>query len=109
LRVRDYLAIPYMIEAAAAERSDGEWVRQLRYPELGGFRVEAVDVETGLRELEVWRISEIIRLLRAGQRPPTPRPPLKNVDPEWQARSLGVWGLVSGIIDLEAAQLSESK
>jgi hypothetical protein len=57
LRVREYLALPHMIEAAPADRFDGEWVRQLRYRELGGLRVEKVDVETGLTELEVWRIS----------------------------------------------------
>jgi hypothetical protein len=109
VKVRDYLSIPYVVEAAPVERENGEWVRQLRYPELGDFRVETIDVETGLRELERWRIQEIVRLLKSGQLPPTPRAPLNNVDPEWQARALGVWELVSGLFNLEATEVAERR
>ena len=106
MKLRDYLAIPYMIEAAPVETDKGEWMRRLRYPELGEFAVETLDVETGLRELEIRRIKEILRLLRAGERPATPRPPLRNADPEWQARALGLWDLVGESLDLEPHQLS---
>ena len=106
MKLRDYLSIPYMIEAAPVETTDGQWTRRLRYPELGDLAVEAQDVETGLRELEFRRIQEIVRLLRAGERPPTPRPPVSNADPEWQARALGLWDLVGESLDLEPHQLS---
>ena len=106
MKLRDYLAVPYMIEAAPVETRNGEWVRRLRYPELGDFAVETLDVEAGLRELEIIRIQEILRLLRAGELPPTPRPPLRNANPEWQARALGVWDLVGEFLDLTPHQIS---
>jgi len=109
VKVRDYLAIPYVIEAAPVERADGEWTRRLGYPELSAFHVETQDVESGLRELEVFRVKEIVRLLKAGEKPPVPRPPLMNTDPEWQARALGVWDLVGPILDVDADRLAEGQ
>lgn len=104
MKVRDYLSVPYLVEAQPIE-GNGEWTRRLRYPELAGCEAEGEDVETTFRELERQRIAEIIRRLRAGELPPVPRPPLASANPSWTARSLGVWHLVEGLLECEATDL----
>ncbi|MBF9033232.1 hypothetical protein HKCCE2091_03190 [Rhodobacterales bacterium HKCCE2091] len=105
MHVRDYLNIPYILEAQPVER-DGTWTRRLRYPELGGFAAEHEDVEQALLEVERLRIAEIMRRLRAGDPPPVPRPPLQTTDQAWWARFLGVGDLVEGLIDRPAADIA---
>ncbi len=105
MKVRDYLAIPYILEAQPVER-DGEWTRRLRYPELGDFEAEHEDVEQALLALERMRIEVVMSRLKAGDMPPVPRPPLDTTDQGWWARYLGVDDLVHGLLDLQAEELS---
>ncbi len=105
MKVREYLSIPYLLEAQAVER-DGRWTRRLRYPELERVEAEHDDVEVALLELERARITEVMRRLRAGDPPPVPRRPLETTDQEWWARFLGLGALVEGTLDREAADLA---
>ncbi len=107
MKVREYLSIPYILEAQPVER-DGVWTRRLRYPELGRIAAEHEDVEQALLELERQRIAEIMRRLRAGDPPPVPRPPLETTDQGWWARALGVGDLVEGQLDRPGAELASS-
>lgn len=108
MKVREYLSIPYILEAQPVER-DGVWTRRLRYPELGGVEAEHEDVEQALVELERLRIKEVMRRLKAGDPPPVPRPPLETTDQGWWARFLGIGGLVEGQLDRPGEDLAEKK
>lgn len=105
MKVREYLSIPYILEAQPIER-DGVWTRRLRYPELGDFEAEHEDVEQALLELERLRITEVMNRLRAGDPPPVPRDPLETTDQGWWARHLGVGALVEGQLDRMGTDLA---
>ncbi|MCB1395313.1 MAG: hypothetical protein H6898_10875 [Rhodobacter sp.] len=105
MKVRDYLSIPYLLEAQAVER-DGQWTRRLRYPELGNIEAVHDDVERALLDLERARITEVMRRLRAGDPPPVPRRPLETTDQGWWARRLGLGALVDGQLDRDAQDLT---
>ena len=108
MKVRDYLSIPYILEAAPVEQ-DGTWTRRLRYPELGDFFAEHEDVEQALLEVERLRISEVMRRLKAGNPPPIPRAPLETTDQGWWARFLGIGDVVEGLLDHDAAEISQTE
>ncbi|WP_158967041.1 hypothetical protein [Chachezhania sediminis] len=105
MKVREYLSIPYLLEAQAVER-DGRWTRRLRYPELPPVEATHEDVEIALLDLERARITEIMRRLRAGDPPPVPRRPLDTTDQGWWARHLGLGALVEDQLDREGAELA---
>jgi hypothetical protein len=90
MQLRDYLAVPYVLEAATVELTDGSWVRRVGYPELIGCVAEAAVVEDALRQLERKRIEMIVRMVGEGHSPPVPRPPLRSSDPAWIAKQVGV-------------------
>lgn len=99
MRLRDFLCIPYRLHAEAVEREDGAWIRRLRYPELGDFYTESIDVEAALVALERQRFLEILRLVESGQRPPVPRSPVSVCDPAWLAAELGIAARIHPHID----------
>lgn len=105
MKVRDYLSIPYLLEAQAVER-EGGWTRRLRYPELASVEAEHEDVEIALLDLERARITEVMRRLRAGDPPPVPRRPLDTTDQGWWARNLGLGDIIEGQLDREASELA---
>jgi predicted RNase H-like HicB family nuclease len=90
LRLTDYLAVPYMLEAETFEASPGVWISRVSYPELPGCVTEGVVIADALRRLERLRIQTIVTTLDAGQPPPVPRPPLAHCDPLWIAEEAGV-------------------
>ncbi len=105
MKVREYLSIPYLLEAQAVER-EGGWTRRLRYPELASVEAENEDVEIALLDLERARITEVMRRLRAGDPPPVPRRPLDTTDQGWWARHLGLGDIIEGQLDREANELA---
>jgi len=104
LRLIDHLSMPYCLEAETAELADGTWVRRVSYPELPGCVVESAVVEDALSELERKRIEIIIRMVGEGRSPPVPRPPLRNCDPAWIAKKVGVSRQLVALIDRDAAE-----
>jgi hypothetical protein len=68
VRLRDYLSVPYVLEAETVEISAGSWIRRVAYPELPGCAAESVVVEEALHLLERMRI-EMIGLGRPAGRP----------------------------------------
>src|SRR5258708_8684054 len=90
LRLIDHLSVPYRLEAETAELADGAWVRRVSYPELPGCVAESALVEDALSELERKRIEIIIDMVGQGRSPPVPRPPLRDCDPAWVAKEVGV-------------------
>jgi hypothetical protein len=90
LRLRDYLAVPYMLEAETHERSPGMWITRVCYPELPGCATEGAVIEEALRRLERLRIETVVAMVDAGRPPPVPRPPLAHCDPLWIAQEAGV-------------------
>jgi hypothetical protein len=90
MRLRDYLAVPYMLEAETVETTSGAWLTRVSYLDLPGCRAEAPVVEEALQRLERLRIETIVAMVRAGKTPPVPRPPLRDCDPVWAAQQAGL-------------------
>ncbi|SFK23461.1 hypothetical protein [Celeribacter neptunius] len=106
MKLRDYLSIPYIVQAQPFEVSEGVWVRRLSYPELGDFVAEGQDVEQVYLEIERLRYAEILKRLKAGDPPPVPREPLETADPGWWAEFLGISETVEGLLDKDAQELA---
>jgi hypothetical protein len=99
LRLIDYLCVPYRLEAATTELADGAWVRRVAYPELPQCAAESTVIEDALCQLERRRIEIIVRMVGDGYAPPVPRPPLRDCDPAWVARQVGVSAELIELID----------
>lgn len=99
MRLIDYLSVPYRLEAATTELADGSWVRRVAYPELPECMAESTVVEDALSLLERRRIETIVRMVGDGRAPPVPRPPLRDCDPAWVARQVGVSPQLIELID----------
>jgi hypothetical protein len=99
LRLIDHLSVPYCLEAETVELADGVWVRRVSYPELPGCTAESAVVEDALSQLERKRIEIIIHLVGKGRSPPVPRPPLRDCDPAWVAKKVGVSRDLVALID----------
>ena len=90
MRLRDYLSVPYLLEAETVEVAPGSWISRVAYPELPGCGAEALVVEDALQLLERKRIEMIVRMVGEGRPPPGPRPPLGDCDPVWVAKRVGL-------------------
>ena len=99
--LREFLSVPYLLEAEAAETEPGKWLLRLAYPELPGCTAEGFVVEDVLKDLERRRVEMIVSLVEAGKEPPVPRKPLATSDPLWTARDLGLSARVSALIGNE--------
>jgi len=77
-KFRDYLAIPYVAVIYSLEREDGEWVRRAEYPELPECAAEAESATEAIELLEAERVRVIVEMVRRGDEPPRPRPPLRS-------------------------------
>ncbi len=106
LRLIDYLSVPYRLEAETAELADGGWIRRLSYPELPGCIAESAVVEEALCQLERRRIEIIIAMVGEGRPPPVPRPPLRDCDPAWVAKTAGVSRELVALIGRDAVASS---
>ena len=109
MRLIDHLSVPYRLEAETAELADGAWVRRVSYPELPGCVAESALVEDALSELERKRIEIIIQMVDEGRSPPVPRPPLRDCDPAWVAKQVGVACDLIALIDREEATIVPEK
>lgn len=96
--LRDFLSIPYLLEAEAVETEPGKWLVRLAYPELPGCSAEGLVVEDALKELERRRIEIIVNLVETGREPPAPRRPLAAADPLWIAQDLGLSSRVAALL-----------
>jgi hypothetical protein len=101
VRLRDYLTVPYKLEAETIEVSPGFWCTRVSYPELQGCIAEASVVEDALQHLERLRIEMIVTMCLAGQSPPVPRPPLQDCDPIWVAKAAGLPNDLIALIDAD--------
>jgi hypothetical protein len=102
LRLREYLSVPYLLEAETVEVAPGSWIRRVSYPELAGCTAESLVVEDALRLLERMRIEMIIAMVGKGLFPPVPRPPLRNCDPAWVAGQAGLSDDIIALIDRDS-------
>jgi hypothetical protein len=105
LRLRDYLSVPYVLEAETVEVA-GSWLRRVAYPELPGCFAESPVVEDALQLLERMRIETIVRIIGEGRIPPVPRPPLHDCDPAWVAKQAGVAHDIIVLIDRDAVGIA---
>jgi len=92
LRLIDYLSVPYRLEAETAE--------------LPGCIAESAVVEEALCQLERRRIEIIIAMVGEGRPPPVPRPPLRDCDPAWVAKTAGVSRELVALIGRDAVASS---
>ena len=99
MRLREYLSVPYLLEAETVEVAPGSWLRRVGYPELPGCTAESAVVEEALHLLERMRIEMIIRMVGEGRFPPVPRPPLRVCDPAWIAKQAGLPDELVALID----------
>ena len=105
MRLRDYLSVPYILEAETVEVA-GSWIRRVAYPELPGCTAESLVVEDALLLLERMRIEIIVRIIGEGRLPPVPRPPLQDCDPAWVAKQAGVADDIIALIDRDAGAIA---
>lgn len=106
VRLRDYLSVPYVLEAETVEVAPGSWVRRVAYPELPGCTAESVVVEEALHLLERMRIEMIVGMVGEGRLPPVPRPPLQYCDPAWVARQAGLADEIIADIERDAVTIA---
>ena len=66
MRLREYLSVPYVLEAETVEIASGSWIRRVAYPELPGCAAESLVVEDALQLLERMRIEMIVRMVGKG-------------------------------------------
>ena len=109
MRLRDYLSVPYLLEAETVEIAPDSWVRRVTYPELPGCSAEAFVVEEALLALERRRIETIVRMVGQGSPPPVPRPPLMDCDPAWVARQAGVSSDIIALIDRDRTAIDHRR
>jgi hypothetical protein len=107
LRLRDYLSVPYVLEAETVEIASGSWIRRVAYPELPGCAAESLVVEDALQLLERMRIEMIVRMVGEGRTPPVPRPPLQDCDPAWIAKQAGLSNEIIALIDRDVTNAHE--
>jgi hypothetical protein len=105
LRLRDYLSVPYVLEAETVEIA-GSWIRRVAYPELPGCIAESLVVEEALHLLERIRIETIVRMVGEGRPPPVPRPPLSDCDPAWVAKQAGLPDQLIALIDRDQVTIA---
>jgi predicted RNase H-like HicB family nuclease len=105
LRLRDYLSVPYLLEAETVEVA-GSWVRRVAYPELPGCSAESAILEDALQRLERVRIEIVARMVSEGQSPPVPRPALRDCDPSWVAKQAGLSDEIMALIDRDASAIT---
>ncbi|UPK32628.1 hypothetical protein IVB18_30765 [Bradyrhizobium sp. 186] len=98
MNLREFLSIPYLLEAEAVETEPGNWRVRLAYPELPGCTAEGLVIEDALKQLERRRIEMIVNLVEIGREPPVPRKPLAAADPLWTARDLGLSCRVAALL-----------
>jgi hypothetical protein len=103
LRLREYLSVPYLLQAETVEVTPGSWIRRVSYPELAGCTAESLVVEDALQLLERMRIEMIVAMVGKGLFPPVPRPPLRNCDPAWVAGQAGLSDDIIALIDRDTA------
>jgi hypothetical protein len=103
LRLREYLSVPYVLEAETVEVAPGSWIRRVTYPELPGCTAQSLVVEDALQLLERMRIEMIIGMVGNGRLPPVPRPPLQNCDPAWVAGQAGLSDDIIALIGRDTA------
>ena len=106
MRLREYLSVPYLLEAETVEEAPGSWIRRVSYPELPGCAAQSLVVEDALQLLERMRIEMIIAMVTEGRLPPVPRSPLRNCDPAWVAGQAGLSDDIIALIDRDAFALS---
>jgi hypothetical protein len=106
VRLRDYLSVPYVLEAETVEVIPGSWVRRVAYPELPGCTAESVVVEEALHLLERMRIEMIVGMVGEGRLPPVPRPPLQYCDPAWVAKQVGLGDEIIADIERDAVTIA---
>jgi predicted RNase H-like HicB family nuclease len=99
MRLRDYFAIPYLIESSTVERSDGSWVRRLAYPELPDCVGEGNTLSEAWVNVERRRIEVIGDILRAGNEPPLLRAPVHPEGVEQDLTELGLQGQIAHDLD----------
>jgi hypothetical protein len=107
LRLREYLSVPYLLEAETVEVTAGSWIRRVSYPELPGCTAESLVVEDALQQLERMRIEMIIGMVSGGRLPPVPRPPLQNCDPAWVAGQAGLSDDIIALIDRDVTCMND--
>lgn len=103
MQLREYLSVPYLLEAETVEVAPGSWIRRVTYPELPGCTAQSLVVEDALQLLERMRIEMIIAMVGKGYLPPVPRPPLQNSDPAWVAGQAGLSDEIIALIDRDTA------
>jgi hypothetical protein len=108
LRLREYLSVPYILEAETVEVAPGSWIRRVTYPELPGCTAQSLVVEDALQSLERMRMEMIIGMVSSGRLPPVPRPPLQNCDPAWVAGQAGLSDDIIALIDRDATSTSDA-
>lgn len=109
MRLREYLSVPYLLEAETVEIAPDSWVRRVAYPELPGCSAEALVVEEALLALERRRIETIVRMVSRGSPPPVPRPPLRDCDPAWVARQAGLPDDIIALIDRDRTAIVDGQ
>lgn len=90
MTLAELLSIPFIRGGQSVSGDSGVWCRRFEYPEIRDCYVEAQTALDGMRALELTRVAHLLRMVAAGQHPPTPRAPLRSLDAAAQLRDFGL-------------------
>jgi predicted RNase H-like HicB family nuclease len=106
MKLAEFLRVPYLLRSQSVPAPDGGWLRRVEYPELPGCVAERPTLIGALDELDRRRVLVIVGLLRAGERPALPRPPVPVLAVAGELARLGLAELTP-LINLDERELAE--
>ncbi len=109
MTLRDYLRVPYLVEAALVADGQGGWLREATHPELPSCAARSPHIVQSLDLLDRRRLEVILDLFRRGVLPPSPRPPLPHVDPEGVLLRHDLYDACRSLLDVPVATLVASQ
>jgi hypothetical protein len=106
MTLRDYLCVPYLVEAALVEDGNDGWLRAASHPELPDCSARSSSIVKTLDLLDRQRITRIVALLQTGHLPPLPRAALPHADPEGALLRHGLHAALAPLLDLPVDALA---
>ena len=105
MKLRDYLRVPFVLEACSCEVADGEWTNRVSYPELGDCAIEGTSFEAIVDSLERRRVTMILDRLSRGVPVSVPRAPDENIEPRLLLEQLDLIAEFERWLDLDELDL----
>jgi len=109
MSLREFLCVPYLVEAETIEQEAGRSLHRAAHPELPGCMAEASTIVETIAKLERRRVETIVEMLRSATLPPVPRPPLPDGDAQGLLDRTGLAASLTGLLDHTASTFRASE